>query len=134
VAISNRRLVALDPAGQTVTFTYRDYRHGAKVQPLTLSAVEFIRRFAWHILPSGLVRIRHYGLLANNRRQRDVARARTILARSGSRPPPSLAHLPAPVPTRRCPHCGSPAVHWIGWVDAQGRTHLSPARSIWDSS
>src|SRR4029450_10165044 len=41
VAISNRRLVALDPAGQTVTFTYRDYRHGAKVQPLTLSAVEF---------------------------------------------------------------------------------------------
>ena len=135
VALSNRRLVALDRAGQSVTFTYRDYRHGAKVQPLTLSAVEFIRRFCWHILPVGLVRIRHYGILANNRRQRDVARARTILARASSRPPPpSLAHLPPPVPTRRCPHCGSQAVHWIGWVDAQGRTHLSPARSIWDSS
>ncbi len=135
VALSNRRLVALDRAGQSVTFTYRDYRHGAKVQPLTLSAVEFIRRFSWHILPPGLVRIRHYGILANNRRQRDVARARTILARASSRPPtPSLAHLPAPVPTRRCPHCGSQAVHWIGLVDAQGRTHLSPSRSIWDSS
>jgi hypothetical protein len=135
VALSNRRLVALDRAGQSVTFTYRDYRHGAKVQKLTLSAVEFIRRFCWHILPSGLVRIRHYGILANNRRQRDVARARTILARSNSRKPkPSLPNLPAPLPTRRCPHCGSQVLRWIGFLDAHGRTHLSPAGSIWDSS
>jgi hypothetical protein len=44
VALSNRRRVALDKDRQTVTFTYRDYRHGAQVKTLTLSAVEFIRR------------------------------------------------------------------------------------------
>jgi hypothetical protein len=33
-----------------------------------------------HILPAGLVRIRHYGILGNNRRQRDIPRARALLA------------------------------------------------------
>ena len=134
VALSNRRLLALDRANQTVTFTYRDYRHGAKVQPLTLSAREFIRRFSWHILPSGLVRIRHYGILANNRRQRDVARARTILARSSSRKPKPNPTHPAPLPPRCCPHCGSQALRWIGFLDAHGRTHFPAAALIWDSS
>ena len=134
VALSNRRLLALDRANQTVTFTYRDYRHGAKVQPLTLSAREFIRRFSWHILPSGLVRIRHYGILANNRRQRDVARARTILARSSSRKPKPNPTHPAPLPPRCCPHCGSQALRWIGFLDAHGRTHFPAAVLIWDSS
>lgn len=135
VAISNRRLVALDLVDQTVTFTYRDYRQASKVQLLSLSAVEFIRRFSWHILPPALVRIRHYGILANNRRQRDVARARTLLARSSSRKPkPSLANLSAPLPSRRCPHCGSQALRWIGFLDAHGRTHFRAAVLIWDSS
>jgi hypothetical protein len=31
---------------------------------MTLDAVEFIRRFLLHVLPSGLVRIRHFGFLA----------------------------------------------------------------------
>ncbi len=66
VALSNRRMVAIDAQHQTVTFTYRDYRHGSQRKQLTLSALEFIRRFSLHILSSGLVRIRHYGILANN--------------------------------------------------------------------
>jgi hypothetical protein len=134
VALSNRRLLALDRANQTITFTYRDYRHGPKVQPLTLSALEFIRRFSWHILPPGLVRIRHYGILANNRRQRDVARARTILARSSSRKPKPIPARPAPLPPRCCPHCGSQALRWIGFLDAHGRAHFPAAVLIWDSS
>ena len=32
---------------------------------MKLSAIEFIRRFLLHVLPSGFVRIRHYGFLAN---------------------------------------------------------------------
>jgi Putative transposase len=59
-------MVAIDAQHQTVTFTYRDYRHGSQRKQLTLSALEFIRRFSLHILSSGLVRIRHYGILANN--------------------------------------------------------------------
>ena len=32
---------------------------------MALDAVEFIRRYLLHVLPKGLMRIRHYGLLAN---------------------------------------------------------------------
>src|SRR4029077_4261280 len=69
VALSNRRIVAVDAQHQSVPFTYRDYRHGSRRKELTLSALEFIRRFSLHILPPGLVRIRHYGILGNNRRK-----------------------------------------------------------------
>jgi hypothetical protein len=73
---------------------------------MTLSAVEFIRRFSWHILPAGLVRIRHYGLLGNNRRHRDIPKARALLQRTPAAPaapptstsPASVAPDPAPVP------------------------------------
>ena len=51
VALSNRRIVAADARHQTVTFTYRDYRHSSQRKELTLSALEFIRRFSLHILP-----------------------------------------------------------------------------------
>jgi len=73
VALSNRRIVAVDAQHQSVTFTYRDYRHGSQLKELTLSALEFIRRFSLHILPPGLVRIRHYGILGNNRRRAAIA-------------------------------------------------------------
>src|SRR5258707_2522321 len=58
IALSNRRIVAVDEQARTVTFHWRDYRQGGKVKPLTLSAREFLRRFTMHILPAGLVRIR----------------------------------------------------------------------------
>ena len=64
VALSNRRTVQLEAQQQNITFTYRDYRQGSNKQ-LTLSLQEFIRRFSLHILPPGLVRIRHYGILGN---------------------------------------------------------------------
>src|SRR5271166_690606 len=38
VALSNRRIVTVDALHQTVTFTYRDYRHGSQLKELTLSA------------------------------------------------------------------------------------------------
>jgi hypothetical protein len=36
VALSNRRIVAVDELHQRVTFTYRDYRHGSQLKELTL--------------------------------------------------------------------------------------------------
>jgi hypothetical protein len=35
---------------------------------LTLSLNEFLRRFLWHVLPKGFVRIGHFGFLANRKR------------------------------------------------------------------
>jgi hypothetical protein len=134
VAISNRRLVSLDQPRQTVTFSYRDYRHGAKVKLLTLSALEFIRRFTWHILPLGLVRIRHYGLLANNRRHRDIPRARALLEKCPRPLPAAPPATTSPRPLMRCAHCGQEALRWIGWIDARGHTHLKAVVPICDSS
>jgi hypothetical protein len=66
VAISNRRLVTL--ADGHVTFHYKDYADGQRPKTQTLDAVTFLRRFLCHVLPSGFVRLRHYGLLAHRLR------------------------------------------------------------------
>ena len=50
---------------QRVSFNYKDYRDAGKQKVAKLSGVEFLRRFATHILPAGFVRIRHYGFLAS---------------------------------------------------------------------
>jgi hypothetical protein len=47
---------------------------------MTLTAMEFLRRFVQHILPRGFVRIRQLGFLANTCRGARVALARTVLA------------------------------------------------------
>jgi len=135
VALSNRRLVHLDPDKKTVTFTYRDYRDASKVKPLTLSTVEFIRRFTWHILPTGLVRIRHYGILGNNRRHRDIPKARAFLEKFRRRPPSVAAACAptAPTPPPACPHCGSLKLRWVGFIDPRGHWHLPQPAKI-DSS
>lgn len=69
--MTNRRLLALDPAAQTVTFAYKDYADNSRKMMMTLALSEFIRRFLLHTLPERFVKIRHYGLLAN--RQRHIA-------------------------------------------------------------
>jgi hypothetical protein len=80
VAISNRRLVALDP--DHVTFRYKNYRRNGQERYRTMTLVpgEFIRRFLLHVLPKGFHRIRHYGLLASAARKANIARARELLA------------------------------------------------------
>ena len=78
VAISNHRLLAFD--GDRVTFRWKDYAHGNQRRTMTLSAMEFLRRFVQHILPRGFVRIRQSGFLANTCRTARLALARTLLA------------------------------------------------------
>ncbi len=64
VAISNHRILDIDQ--KQTTFSYKDYRQGAQKLEMTLDNLEFIRRFSMHILPRGLVRIRHFGILASS--------------------------------------------------------------------
>jgi len=78
VAISNRRLISMDNG--TVTFEWKDYANGCKRKTMTLDACEFIRRFLLHVLPTGFMRIRYYGLLANRYRQKTLERCRQLLA------------------------------------------------------
>jgi hypothetical protein len=66
-AIYNNRLMAMDET--QVIFSYRDYKDQGKVKPLALDAMEFIRRFMQHVLPSGFQKIRYYGFLSNANRK-----------------------------------------------------------------
>jgi hypothetical protein len=77
VAISNQRLIALEEG--KVRFRWKDYAHGGARKTMALNPVEFIRRFLLHVLPSGFVRIRHYGFLANRVRQDKLALCRALL-------------------------------------------------------
>jgi hypothetical protein len=63
VAISNQRI--LDVNERDVTFNMKDYADDNRIKPVTLSGVEFLRRFCLHILPKGFVRIRHYGIYSS---------------------------------------------------------------------
>ena len=107
VAISNRRLLALDERG--VTFRWKDYRAKAstRYKTMTLSAEEFMRRFLLHVLPEGFHRIRHYGLLANAQRTHSLAQARQLLHGVPTATQPQSPETPAdnPQPTFVCPHC-----------------------------
>jgi hypothetical protein len=51
-----------------VSFIWRDHACGGKQKVMTVSADGFLRRFLIHVLPKGLVRIRHFELFANRRR------------------------------------------------------------------
>ncbi len=89
VAISNHRLVAFE--NHRVSFRWRDYAHGGKKKVMTVSAHEFLRRFLLHVLPKGLVRIRHFGLCANRRRSAALQRCRALLDTATSVDPPEIA-------------------------------------------
>jgi len=110
VAISNRRLIAVDETG--VTFKYKDYRIEGpeRYKTMTLATGEFIRRFLIHVLPKGFHRIRHYGLFANGNRAESIARARALLAmpapqRQSETTAASEPDQPCVLP-RPCPCCG----------------------------
>jgi hypothetical protein len=119
-AITDARLVSMDD-GQ-VRFRYKDYRDRDRVKVMTLAAGEFIARFLQHVLPKGLMRVRHYGFLANACRARKLARVREALAQ------PVEACAPQETETRPfdgypCPKCRQgrlhptallAPVHWAG--------------------
>jgi hypothetical protein len=113
VAIANSRLVSMDERG--VTFRWKDYRDKGKTRhkTMTLEPDEFMRRFLLHVLPSGFHRIRHYGLIANNARKENLARARELLDVA----PVAVANAKKtdePVelvrPTFVCARCGAPMI------------------------
>ena len=88
VAIANSRIKALDDG--MVTFTFKNRKKNC-TETLTITAVEFIRRFLLHCLPSRFVRIRHYGFLANRNRAANLAAIRQLMGLSD---PPDNPELP----------------------------------------
>jgi hypothetical protein len=114
VAISNRRLIAIEHRGSLetsrVTFQYRTSDTG-QIKRCTLTIEQFLQRFLQHVLPGGFVKVRYYGFFGATRR------ARLTLLQS------QLAHLAAPELVDKpgaetsdpqighkitCPKCGLP--------------------------
>jgi hypothetical protein len=117
VAISNQRLLAVGDG--RVRFAYRDYANHYQRKELSLPATEFLRRFLQHVVPTGFMRIRHYGLTANCQRAAKLARCRELLGHSPPPPAPDPADRATPAGatpagaaddadsgTARCPACG----------------------------
>lgn len=122
VAISNHRLLAFD--GERVTFHWKDYAHDNQRRTMTLTAMEFLRRFVQHVLPRGFVRIRHFGYLASACRTARVARARTLLARTAAASSPPPTEAPPPRATVwHCPQCG--ALMTVGRLLTAAQLHRS---------
>lgn len=63
VAITNGRI--LNITGKDVSFMHKDYTNNAKLLPITLDGVEFLRRFCLHILPKKFVKIRRFGVYSS---------------------------------------------------------------------
>jgi Putative transposase/Transposase zinc-binding domain len=110
-AISNDRLLGLE--GDEVHFRWKDYAQRCRWRTMALSAVEFVRRLVMHVLPSGFVRIRHYGLLANRHRREKLARCRELLGGAAAsaveeaEPTARLEGGCAVTPAWACPICGA---------------------------
>jgi hypothetical protein len=77
IAISDQRILGMED--DQVVFRYKDYRDHDAQKVMRLSGAEFIRRFLLHVLPKGLMRLRHYGFLANCCRAQKLQRIRVAL-------------------------------------------------------
>jgi len=102
VAISDYRIVKVEDG--RVTFRYRK-PGGSRDRRMTLDAMEFIRRFLQHVLPSGFMKVRYYGFLnPNSAVKLDVVRCAIELCNAFEAETPEAALEPAK--PLYCPSCG----------------------------
>jgi hypothetical protein len=124
VALSNDRLIEHDDG--RVQFRWKDYADHDRTKVMTLEADEFLRRFLLHVVPSGFMRIRHFGILANRARRSALARCRHLL---GAAPPAPVDPEPVHVLMQRlpgvdlscCPMCGEGRMHITAIIERAPR-------------
>ena len=129
IAISDQRIIAIDD--KRVHFSYKDYTQNAKRRVMALDASEFIRRYLLHVLPKGLMRIRHYGWLANRCRKNNLVQIRHCLQVAASEAAkkaeePTLA-TSAKHDTSRCPKCKVGCLQSAGFIEP---SHLAQLRRL----
>ena len=77
VAISNYRIKNIDD--NNVTFEYKDYKDNSKIKEITITGIEFIRRFMLHVLPKHFTKIKHYGILTNRNKKSIIKLCRVLI-------------------------------------------------------
>ena len=112
IALSDSRLSHMD--GDTISFSYRDYRDNRK-KVMTLAGTEFLRRFLQHVLPKGFMRVRHFGWLANASRAKKLPLIKAAMAQEKSHQQVSCADkVEQPVEPFNglpCPCCKKSIMH-----------------------
>ena len=116
VAISNGRLLEMRD-GQ-VMFRWRDSADSNQQKLMALDAVEFIRRFLLHVLPSGFVKIRHFGFLANRNRREALLLCHSFLPTPLNGGTTYLTERQRRAVERKCPFCKTGTLHIIGRAPA----------------
>ena len=103
VAIANSRI--LEVTDDHVTFRWKDYKDGNRVKTMTLALREFARRFLLHVLPTGFMKIRHYGLFASANAKTKLATCKRLIGMLGS-----VFLRPMSPRQKACSICGGPTV------------------------
>ncbi|UUZ77063.1 IS91 family transposase [Polaromonas sp. P1(28)-13] len=123
-AISNERIRSVGES--EVAFTVRSDDHGGK-RMVRLQGAEFVRRFMLHVLPTGIKRIRHYGVLASACKRVKLGAARLALQMPAVNPQAMesaqafMARI-AKIDVLLCPCCKVGTLHVIAAL--QGPTQL----------
>jgi len=118
VAIANSRIKALKDG--MVTFSAKNRKKNC-TELITISAVEFIRRFLLHSLPKGFVKIRHYGFWANRNRAKNLKTIRLLMGLAA----PAVADILtlkemmqkiAGIDITICPCCNTGKMHFFAEI------------------
>lgn len=113
IAISNYRITGVDKTH--VSFSYKDYKQKAKKKIMRITHLEFVRRFAQHILPKRLIRIRHYGILSSTHKREKLPKLQKSLG---------VKTLPQSTPKKTllgiCPTCKKGRLKVIMEFDKRG--------------
>jgi len=130
-AISNERIVAI--SDREVVIAVRADDKGGKRRE-RIEGGEFVRRIMLHVLPTGIKRIRHYGLLASACKTERLAKAREALAMPLANPRAmesarDFMQRVAKIDVLRCPDCGIGTLKAVEVIVGQPRLP-SPALAV----
>ena len=102
VAISNSRIIKVEDG--KVFFRYKK-PHSHRWRTMALDTMEFMRRFLQHVLPTGFMKVRHYGFMSPaSSVDLDMVRSLIELAYGFDVDVPELDQQDEVYP--RCPDCG----------------------------
>jgi len=110
IAISNQRIQKID--NNRVSFYYKDYKDQSKRKIVSLTGVEFLRRFCMHILPKGFVKIRYYGILSNRYSKQTAMYRKPQIQILNETPMQRMLRLTG-MDIYQCPFCKNGKMHQV---------------------
>ncbi len=122
VAISDSRIIKIQD--RKVFFRYKKTKSN-RPRVMALDVMEFMRRFLQHVLPTGFMKIRYYGLM-NSSCSVSLATIRERIVAALSIPPVADPPKKEPSRPRQCPNCQGELVFIRFYPPPPAYTGLSP--------